>query len=178
MLDNRNSPGTVGGAGAGRGRGGAARQVAGRGGSWAVAVSRSDLSSCLMVSPDLASSSYVNISAHSSLPPERWTPGSQEIIGEVSGSLLQLLRSIHNMGCYLGLLLSSLQEEVSRWCEVSSEDTPRYLDISGEAISDLRTSDGKQDIVRCSAVVGSTAETGQMGSREPCHQLRGVRWAN
>ena len=50
------------------------------------------------------------------------------------------------MGCYLGLLLSSLQEEVSRWCEVSSEDTPRYLAISGEAISDLRTSDGKQDI--------------------------------
>ena len=80
------------------------------------------------------------------------------------------------------LLLSSLQEEVSRWCEVSSEDTPRYLAISGEAISDLRTSDGKQDIVRCSAVVGvaSTAETGQMGSREPgpCHQLRGVRWPN
>ena len=73
------------------------------------------------------------------------------------------------MGCYLGLLLSSLQEEVSRWCEVSSEDTPRYLAISGEAISDLslRTSDGKQDIVRCSAVVGSTAETGQMGSRDP-----------
>ena len=93
MLDNRNSPGTV---------GGAARQVAGRGGSWAVAVSRSDLSSCPMVSPDLASSSYVNISAHSSLPPERWTPWSQEIIGEVSGSLLQLLRSIHNMGGYPG----------------------------------------------------------------------------
>ena len=98
----------------------------------------------------------------------------------MSGSLLQLLRSIDNMGCYLGLLLSSLQEEVSRWCEVSSEDTPRYLDISGEAISDLRTSDGKQDIreVQCSG--GSTAETGQMGSREPgpCHQLRGVRWPN
>ena len=35
---------------------------------------------------------------------------------------------------------------MSRWCEVSSEDTPRYLAISGEAISDLRTSDGKQDI--------------------------------
>ena len=80
----------------------------------------------------------------------------------MSGSLLQLLRSIDNMGCYLGLLLSSLQEEVSRCCEVSSEDTPRYLAISGEAISDLslRTSDGKQDICEAQCSGGGGQHSG------------------
>ena len=78
MLDNRNSPGT--GGGKGRGRGGAGAGRAGRGGGGAEAgqwqCPRSDLSSCLLVSPDLASSSYVNISAHSHLNAEH--PGQKK----------------------------------------------------------------------------------------------------